>query len=212
MTDHMIDHDEHLPVDVLSKALEIDPFATLPLPQPRTPDDTQAPTTLDTIVAVLMCLPDKRHFASLDAGLLLMRTKGIERQALDLFADTHKCSTTQALKCLLVHRAWFQRGVHPVELYECIVPLVLLIEEYASDRDLWQALVTLRIDPSDTRVAGYRYKLMDLEMPTLATIVQAAARFEGLTLPTDIGLARIARPHDFPDLTTPDHNQGRARS
>lgn len=192
----MIEHDEHLSEDLLNEACSVDPLTVLPQTSTALPNRQEA-TTLDTIVAVLMCLPDKRHFVSLESGLLLMRHKQIERRALDLFADTHTCTFTQALKCLLVQREWFARGVHPVELYECIVPLVRLIDEYTSDRDMWQAIVTLRIDPSDTRVAGYRYKLMGLEMPTLATIVQAAARFEGLTLPTDSVLAQIARPHDF---------------
>jgi hypothetical protein len=214
MPNQLQDHDEHLPDDLLSRMFEDDPFdidayelvseGSHPLPQvvidgaagvARMAEEERAATMMDTVVAVMFSIPQERHFSSIDAFIWLADLRKISTRDLALFEATHSCSPTQALKAILVGDVFSEREaiVNPAS----ILTVIRTLDEYASDKALWQAWLTLNVDPQEVHDAMTLYKLAGYEPAARVVIVARHLRFDGTKLPTHSALARISRPHDF---------------
>jgi hypothetical protein len=206
------DSDEHLPQDLLSRIfdddpLDIDAYALVsegshPLPAPVTEKAAafadygmHVATMMDTLIAVMLSIPNDRHFSSIDAFIWLTDLQKISARDLTLFAATHSCSPTQALKVLMVGDIFDEKGatIDPAS----ILIVIRTLDEYATDKSLWQAWITLNVDPHEVHDALTHYKLSGYEPAARAVIVARHLRFEGIKLPIHSALAQIARPHDF---------------
>jgi hypothetical protein len=121
--------------------------------------------------------------------------KELELTQIALFATCFHCTPTQALKALLVERAFSDKEakIDPAS----ILAVIQTLDEYASDKSLWQAWLTLHIDPQEVHDAMTHYKLAGYEPAARAVIAARHLRFEGIKLPTHSVLAQLARPHDF---------------